>query len=189
MSSRSSAVLPLHPVRLEASTGPESQRTIHSPVGPLTLMGRGPVLTHLLFDHQVERVRGQGIDPPDDDNAFAGVVAQLDEYFAGKRTVFDVRVAPSGTQFQLEVWRALTMIPYGATWSYGELAERIGRPGAARAVGAANGQNPISIIIPCHRVIGASGKLTGYGGGLDRKGLLLGIEHAVVTPQLSLLID
>lgn len=187
MLSRSSAVEQLQPTVFGQPRRPDFQRTIDSPVGPLTLMGGAHGLTHLLFDHQVDRVRNQGDDPEVDDQAFPIVVAQLDEYFMGRRRAFGIEVAPSGTPFQLDVWQALTTIPYGATWSYGELAERIGRRGAARAVGAANGQNPISIIVPCHRVIGASGKLTGYGGGLDRKEHLLGLEHAVVTPQLSLL--
>lgn len=167
------------------AVAPTAQRTIPSPVGPLTLMGDADHLTHLLYDHQVERVRRRH-DPPVDDDAFAGVVAQLDEYFAGDRTGFAVTIAPAGTDFQLQVWHALTTIRYGQTCSYGDLAARIGRPGAARAVGAANGQNPISIIVPCHRVIGASGRLTGYGGGLDRKEHLLDLERTVGAPRLPL---
>lgn len=162
---------------------PTVQRTIPSPVGPLTLMGDPTRLTHLLYDHQVTRVRRQ-VDPPMDDTAFGPVIAQLDAYFSGERTDFDLDLAPTGTPFQLEVWQALTTIPYGRTCSYEDLAARIGRPGAARAVGAANGQNPISIIVPCHRVIGASGRLTGYGGGLDRKSLLLDLEHDREEPRL-----
>ena len=101
---------------------------------------------------------------------------QLDEYFAGKRRVFDLPLAPEGTEFQLDVWQALRKIGYGQTLSYGEQAAQIGRPKAVRAVGAANGRNPISIIVPCHRVIGKSGKLTGYAGGLKVKGFLLAHE-------------
>ena len=102
---------------------------------------------------------------------------QLRAYFAGRRQAFDLPLAPQGTPFQQQVWRALCEIPYGETISYGELARRIGKPTSSRAVGAANGQNPIAIIIPCHRVIGANGKLTGYAGGLHRKEFLLGHER------------
>src|ERR1700690_2867719 len=98
---------------------------------------------------------------------------QLAEYFAGARRVFDLPLALHGTPFQQRVWRALTEIPYGETWSYGQLAKRIGNPKASRAVGLANGSNPISILVPCHRVIGADGSLTGYGGGMERKQWLL----------------
>lgn len=101
---------------------------------------------------------------------------QLREYFAGKRADFDLPLAPEGTEFQRTVWRNLQDIPYGETISYGELAKRVGNPKASRAVGAANGQNPIPIVIPCHRVIGANGKLTGFGGGLPTKEVLLGLE-------------
>jgi len=101
---------------------------------------------------------------------------QLDEYFAGKRQDFDLAVDPAGTPFQRGVWRALQKIPYGATMNYGALAQRIGKPSASRAVGAANGRNPISIVIPCHRVIGANGDLTGYAGGMERKAALLRLE-------------
>ena len=118
-----------------------------------------------------------------DDAALAPVVAQLDEYFAGDRADFELELAPRGTPFQLEVWEQLRRIPYGETISYGELAQRVDRPGAARAVGAANGQNPIAIIVPCHRVIGADGSLTGFGGGLTWKQWLLDREQ----PQGSLL--
>jgi methylated-DNA-[protein]-cysteine S-methyltransferase len=101
---------------------------------------------------------------------------QLDEYFAGKRKTFDLMVDPAGTTFQRGVWRALQKIPYGATTNYGAVAQRIGKPSASRAVGAANGRNPISIVIPCHRVIGANGDLTGYAGGMERKDALLRLE-------------
>jgi len=103
-------------------------------------------------------------------------VKQLREYFSGKRANFDLPLAPEGTEFQRTVWRNLQDIPYGETISYGELANRVGNPKASRAVGAANGQNPIPIVIPCHRVIGANGKLTGFGGGLPTKEALLGLE-------------
>jgi methylated-DNA-[protein]-cysteine S-methyltransferase len=111
------------------------------------------------------------------------VVKQLDEYFRGERQEFELELAPRGTPFQLAVWNELQRIPYGTTISYRELAERIGKPSAVRAVGAANGANPIPIVIPCHRVIGANGTLVGYGGGLQLKRALLALEN----PQLALL--
>jgi methylated-DNA-[protein]-cysteine S-methyltransferase len=115
-------------------------------------------------------------DWKEDKKPFHAVIAQLREYFEGKRHSFDLRLAPEGTDFQLKVWRALRGIPYGETWSYGRLARRIGKPTASRAVGAANGQNPLPIIVPCHRVIGADGSLTGFGGGLKIKQKLLELE-------------
>jgi methylated-DNA-[protein]-cysteine S-methyltransferase len=110
---------------------------------------------------------------------------QLDEYFAGRRRVFELPLAAEGTAFQLAVWRELERIPYGETCSYGEIAKRVGRPAASRAVGAANGRNPISIIVPCHRVIGSTGALTGYGGGESRKRWLLEHEATSSSAQLS----
>ena len=112
---------------------------------------------------------------------FKEAVRQLDAYFAGRLRQFDLPLATGGTAFQQRVWRALRDIPYGETVSYGELARHIERPAAVRAVGAANGQNPISIVIPCHRVIGADGSLTGYGGGLERKRHLLDLEAEVTA--------
>ena len=110
---------------------------------------------------------------------------QLDEYFSGKRKSFDIAVAPQGTEFQRRVWKTLTALPYGEMATYGELARRVGNPNAVRAVGAANGRTPISIVIPCHRVIGADGSLTGYAGGLARKAALLRLEAAAVEFRLS----
>lgn len=149
--------------------------TVPSPVGDLLLVRDGPALTalYLRADRQVAADR--------DDDAFDDVRGQLDEYFGGERTDFDLELAPSGTAFQQRVWAALREIPYGRTASYGEMARRIGSPTSSRAVGLANGRNPISIIVPCHRVIGASGKLVGYGGGLDRKRALLELESAVLA--------
>ena len=112
----------------------------------------------------------------EDEKPFRKVMVQLQEYFSGERHSFDLPLVPEGTEFQLKVWRALRTIPYGETWSYGELARRIKQPKAPRAVGAANGQNPIPIIVPCHRVIGANGSLTGFGGGLKIKQQLLELE-------------
>jgi methylated-DNA-[protein]-cysteine S-methyltransferase len=147
---------------------------IPSPIGPLQLIGNEHAL-HGLYMHPC--------DPPDDwretSEPFANAIAQLDQYFAGERTEFDLELDMRGTQFQKDVWNALRTIPYGETRSYGEIAKQIGRPDRARAVGAANGSNPVSIIVPCHRVIGADGSLTGYGGGLDRKRFLLDHESGV----------
>jgi methylated-DNA-[protein]-cysteine S-methyltransferase len=114
------------------------------------------------------------------DNAFDDVVSQLEQYFEGKRRGFDLPLAPEGTAFQQRVWRSLLDIPYGETISYGELAARIGNKAASRAVGLANGSNPLPIVIPCHRVIGSNGKLTGYGGGLPIKHQLLALERGAL---------
>jgi methylated-DNA-[protein]-cysteine S-methyltransferase len=114
-----------------------------------------------------------------DEDALTPLRRQLEEYFAGERREFELELSPAGSPFQLEVWSALCAIPYGETASYGEIAAAVGQPGAARAVGGANNRNPIAIVIPCHRVIGASGSLTGYGGGLPRKQQLLALEAGV----------
>ncbi|MEA2446909.1 MAG: methylated-DNA-[protein]-cysteine S-methyltransferase [Actinomycetota bacterium] len=147
-----------------------------SPIGRLTLTSDEDALTGLYVEWDAP-------PPPAkrDAGPFAEVTDQLDRYWAGESTTFDVPLAPSGTPFQLSVWNALLDIPYGETISYRMLAERIGNPRAVRAVGAANGRNPISIIIPCHRVIGASGALVGYGWGLDRKRQLLDLESGVLV--------
>jgi methylated-DNA-[protein]-cysteine S-methyltransferase len=144
-----------------------------SPIGPLTLVGDGDALSGL---YMVEHRYAPESFGDRDDDAFGDAVAQLAEYFAGARTTFDLELVPRGTPFQQRVWAALREIPYGETTPYGELAAAIGRPAASRAVGHANGHNPISIIVPCHRVIGSSGGLTGYGGGLPRKRFLLALE-------------
>jgi methylated-DNA-[protein]-cysteine S-methyltransferase len=160
-------------------------RTVASPVGPLTIAGDGETVSNL-------RMTDQTYAPPDqlewreDPLAFPEVVAQLEAYFAGERTAFDVPLDLRGTDFQQLVWRALLEIPYGETRTYGELARAVGRPNAARAVGLANGHNPVGIIVPCHRVIGADGSLTGYGGGLERKRALLALEQARRAPHLAL---
>jgi methylated-DNA-[protein]-cysteine S-methyltransferase len=150
--------------------------TFDSPVGELLLVGDDDGLRGLyLPDHK----RGPSVGPgwKRDDAALAATRAQLAEYFAGERTGFDVPVAPSGTPFQLEVWEQLKRIPYGETRCYGDIAKELGRPGAARAVGAANGRNPISIVVPCHRVVGSTGTLTGYAGGVAAKERLLALER------------
>lgn len=155
-------------------------RIVDSPVGPLTLAGVGSTLMHLRMteqSHEPDRSHWTSADP----SAFAGAVEQLDAYFAGTLTEFDVDLDVAGTPFQRRVWTALQTIPYGETRSYGQIADQIGSPGASRAVGLANGRNPVSIIVPCHRVIGSNGGLTGYGGGLDRKRTLLALEKAEST--------
>ena len=159
--------------------------TIDSPVGPLVLTSDGTALTGVLFDADVDPTWSTAPCAVLDQAA-----AQLGEYFAGERTEFDLPLEPAGTPFQRSTWLALREIPYAETINYGQLALRVGNPKASRAVGLANGRNPISIVVPCHRVIGADGSLTGYGGGLDRKRLLLDLERRVAGvehPQLSLL--
>ncbi|OBA78678.1 cysteine methyltransferase [Mycobacterium sp. 1164966.3] len=159
-------------------------RTIESPIGPLTLAGRGSVLTNLRMVDQTYEPNRAGWT--EDHTAFTDTVEQLEAYFAGELTDFDVELDMHGTGFQRRVWQALLTIPYGQTRSYGEIAAQVGAPGAARAVGLANGHNPIAIIVPCHRVIGASGSLTGYGGGLDRKKTLLDLEKSRTPAELTL---
>jgi methylated-DNA-[protein]-cysteine S-methyltransferase len=154
--------------------------TIDSPIGELLLLGDGDTLHGLYMQDGLKPMHIRPAWTRDDD-AFADVRRQLAEYFGGERTTFDVKMHLEGGAFQRTVWHALTDIPYGETISYGELARRIGRPDLARAVGTANGQNPIAVIVPCHRVIGADGKLVGYGGGLDNKRRLLELESGLLT--------
>lgn len=149
-----------------------------SSIGPITLVGADGKLSGLYLDEQRHAPEAYG---ERDDDAFPDAVEQLTEYFAGTRTEFDLELAPKGTPFQQRVWAALREVRYGETTTYGELAATIGRPTASRAVGHANGHNPISIIVPCHRVIGVSGSLTGYGGGLPRKRFLLALEAGTPT--------
>lgn len=151
-----------------------------TPVGELTLTSDGDALTAVYFEDP--KYRPATTDNwIRDDAVLTTARRQLEEYFRGERTTFDLGLAPSGTDFQRSVWRALTGIPFATTTSYGAIAARIGRPSASRAVGAANGRNPISIVVPCHRVIGSGGDLTGYGGGLDRKRWLLNHEAVVLS--------
>lgn len=159
-------------------------RTIDSPVGPLTLAGRDGTLAHLRMVDQTHEPSRSGWERNDD--VFPEAVEQLGAYFGGELTSFDVQLELAGTEFQRRVWAALQTIPYGETRSYGEIATQIGAPGASRAVGLANGRNPIGIIVPCHRVIGATGSLTGYGGGLDRKRALLDLEKIRKSAALTL---
>jgi methylated-DNA-[protein]-cysteine S-methyltransferase len=152
--------------------------TVDSPIGELLLTGDGETLQGLHMQGGPHPTR-VGTGWTRSEEPFARVRAQLAEYFDGRRRAFDVPLKPAGSPFEVAVWGALVEIPYGETLSYGELASRIGRPGAPRAVGVANARNPIAVIIPCHRVIGADGSLTGFGGGLERKRLLLDLEAGV----------
>jgi len=159
---------------------------IGSPVGPLLLVARDGALTGLYLNERAPAKVLVAIDndggPGDADAAvLAAAARQLGEYFDGQRKVFDLPLALGGTSFQRIVWDALLGIGYGETVSYGQLADQIGRPTAARAVGLANGRNPVSIIVPCHRVVGSDGGLTGYGGGLNTKRRLLDLERQLIT--------
>jgi methylated-DNA-[protein]-cysteine S-methyltransferase len=154
-----------------------------TPIGPLLLAGHDEALTRVQFQAGPRPLRPSARWLRDR-APFARAIAQLGEYFAGTRRVFTVPLAPLGTPFQLSVWRALREIPYGVTVSYGELARRLGHANGARAVGLANGANPLPIIVPCHRVIGADGSLTGFGGGLPIKRALLTLEGAACVSDL-----
>ncbi|ODQ89921.1 cysteine methyltransferase [Mycolicibacterium flavescens] len=159
-------------------------RTMDSPVGQLTLAGEDGRLMHLrMVDQTYEPARDGWVA---DDSVFGDAVEQLDAYFAGDLTEFTLDLDMIGTLFQRKVWAALLTIPYGETRSYGEIARQIGAPSAFRAVGLANGHNPIGIIVPCHRVIGSNGSLTGYGGGLERKRALLDMERSHISQALTL---
>lgn len=157
-------------------TAVKNHTVTDSPYGPLTLVAEDGTLCGLYMENQRHR-------PPEetfgarDDSLFTGAAEQLTAYFEGELTEFTVELRLAGTPFQRSVWEQLCLIPYGETRSYGQLAEALGNPQASRAVGLANGRNPVSIIVPCHRVIGASGSLTGYGGGLPRKQRLLDFER------------
>jgi methylated-DNA-[protein]-cysteine S-methyltransferase len=157
-------------------------KTTKSPVGNLKLIATDKGLAAILWENDnPKRVR---LTPLVEDATHPVLLAtelELKEYFEGQRTAFSVNLDPVGTEFQNKVWRALSEIPFGETRSYGEIAKRIGNAGAVRAVGAANGRNPISIIVPCHRVIGSTGKLTGFAGGLETKEQLLTLERGSLT--------
>lgn len=167
-------------------TAPTEQRlsaVVDSPVGPLVLTAAGGALVALSMCDEAPTGMGSARDAG---GVLADAAAQLTEYFAGERTDFDLPLRPNGSAFHRTVWAALLDIPYGRTESYGDLAARVGRPGAARAVGLANGRNPIGIVVPCHRVVGARGDLTGYAAGLDRKRFLLTLEQRVSGAALPL---
>jgi methylated-DNA-[protein]-cysteine S-methyltransferase len=152
-------------------------KLIDSPVGELKLVASDKGLVAILWENDSpRRVRLSELVEDEQHPVLVETERQLEEYFAGKRKAFSVALDMRGTRFQKDVWEALLAIPFGETRSYGQLANQLGNPRATRAVGAANGRNPVSIIVPCHRVIGASGKLTGFAGGLDAKARLLGLE-------------
>ena len=153
-------------------------------IGELLLAGDGNHLSLLGFPSGKMQRRHEP-DWTREGGPFVEACVQLDAYFAGELKAFDLPLMPKGTDFQESVWHALTEIPYGETWSYGQLATHLGKPKASRAVGAANGMNPIPIIIPCHRVIGASGKLTGFGGGIETKQFLLELESGQIAPGFN----
>ncbi len=157
-----------------------------SPLGPLLLAAKDGGLSGVYYQQHNHFAGKQDWQQVSDHALLKQAAYQLDEYFAGQRQVFDLPLAPHGTLFQTEVWQGLRQIPYGGTSNYSELAQAIARPKAVRAVGAANARNPLSIIVPCHRVIGRSGDLVGYAGGLERKQFLLALEKAG-TGQLTLI--
>jgi len=152
---------------------PAYRTVVRSPVGPLALAADGDALIEIMFHADEPAISPREPLAP----VLAEASRQLEAYFAGRLTTFSLPLEPSGTPFQLTVWSALRQIPYGETCSYRELAAAVGRPAAVRAVGAANGRNPIPIVIPCHRVIGSDGRLVGFGGGLDVKRKLLDLEQ------------
>jgi methylated-DNA-[protein]-cysteine S-methyltransferase len=158
--------------------------TFDTPVGTLLATADGASLTGLSFCSGRRPAVAAALEGRRDNHVFARLRAQLTEYFAGERRGFDLPLAPRGTEWELRVWRALLEIPYGETRSYGEIAREVCTVRAARAVGLANARNPIAVVVPCHRVIGADGSLTGYGGGLERKRFLLDLEsgRAPLTP-------
>ena len=153
-----------------------SYAVVDSPVGPLTLVDEDGLLAGLYMDRQ-RHLPAPACFGHRDDAAQPAAREQLRAYFAGQLRTFDVALATCGTPFQQQVWAALREVPYGSTCTYGDLAAAIGRPSAVRAVGAANGRNPVCVVVPCHRVVGAGGSLTGYAGGIDRKSYLLDLER------------
>ncbi|MWA01360.1 methylated-DNA--[protein]-cysteine S-methyltransferase [Actinomadura sp. LD22] len=161
---------------------------VDSPVGPLTLVAVDGALCGLYMVDQRHRPPEETFGAPGDPRAepFAATAEQLAAYFAGNLTEFDLPLNLRGTPFQVRVWAALQEIPYGETTTYGELAVELGSPGASRAVGLANGKNPVGVIVPCHRVVGSTGGLTGYGGGLDRKRYLLDFERGTRSVEAAL---
>jgi methylated-DNA-[protein]-cysteine S-methyltransferase len=164
-------------IRIATAQSTAAMSTMESPIGTLTLTVENEVLTGVhMHDQRHAPVLSPAIER--NDAALAPFVAQLQAYFAGELTAFELPIQLRGTEFQRRVWASLQEIPYGETISYGELARWVGKPSASRAVGLANGRNPVAIVVPCHRVIGADGSLTGYGGGLERKVWLLEHEGA-----------
>ncbi|PTP60914.1 methyltransferase [Vibrio splendidus] len=152
-----------------------------APIGKMIIVSNGVSLI------EIDHVNHEELTTSNPDDLCQLATKQLDEYFAGKRTSFDLPLQPKGTDFQLKAWVALTTIPYGETISYGEQAKRMDKPKAVRAVGGANGKNPFSIVVPCHRVIGANGTLTGYTGGMNRKEWLLSFELKMVNSERKMI--
>jgi methylated-DNA-[protein]-cysteine S-methyltransferase len=166
------------PLALDRTPLTRAHTVIDSPIGPLTLVAEDGVLAGLYMDGQQYRPDEETFGDRDAE-LFHDAARQLADYFAGRLRTFDLPLSLAGTAFQGKVWAALRDIPYGETRGYGEIAVSIGQPTASRAVGLANGRNPISIIVPCHRVIGSTGKMTGYGGGVARKEYLLALERGL----------
>lgn len=168
-----------------APAGPHTHHVVvDSPIEELTLLTDGSALTgvYMAVHRHTDRTgwgTRVGLDEAGTPAVLSEAATQLSAYFTGGLTEFDLPLAPLGTDFQRRVWGQLLQIPYGETTSYGEIAERLESPGASRAVGLANGRNPISIVVPCHRVVGSTGQLTGYGGGIERKRALLALEERV----------
>ena len=168
--------------RADGAFQPPARLVLDTSIGPLLLAGSAEALTHVFLPST--GMEAHGSSPGQAAPPLAQAAGQLREYFAGTRRSFDLRLEPHGTPFQLSVWQTLAEIPYGETITYAELARRVGRPGAFRAVGQANGANPLPIVVPCHRVVAAGGRLGGYGGGLDTKRRLLeleGSDHATAS--------
>ncbi|WP_026818008.1 methylated-DNA--[protein]-cysteine S-methyltransferase [Arthrobacter castelli] len=163
----------------------KTHTTIDSPIGMLTLVNTDGVLSAAYMGEQA-RMPNRDSFGSSTSAGFEAATEQLNEYFAGDRQEFSLPMAPEGSPFQQRVWQLLTEIPYGQTRTYGQLADELGNRHIVRAVGSANGRNPISIIVPCHRVIGADGSLTGYGGGLERKRFLLDLENPARTHEPAL---
>ena len=169
---------------------PVAEVVVDTPIGPLLLVASEGALTHVWFDGLGRASTDEADLPREDAEVLGATTVQLAEYFAGERRLFDLPLRAKGTAFQKAVWDQLSMIPWGSTTTYGAIASALGMPlSASRAVGAANGANPISIIVPCHRVIGADGTLTGYGGGLPRKSALLRIEGVPTERDQLVLFD
>jgi methylated-DNA-[protein]-cysteine S-methyltransferase len=176
------------PMIASTLAGRRAHTVVDSPVGPLTLVAVGGALARLVMTDQRHAPPPETFGAPDPapgPGALADAARQLAEYFAGHRTEFELELALAGTPFQQRVWTQLQAIGYGETVTYGQLAGRIGQPTAFRAVGLANGKNPVGIIVPCHRVVGSDGSLTGYGGGLQRKQFLLSLEQRVSGQALA----
>lgn len=158
---------------------------LDSPIGPLLIAGDADGIRRISFPKHGRAAKPEPVWTESARGPVAEAMRQLHEYFAGKRTEFDLPLAPEGTEFQRTVWRGLQQIPYGVTISYGELARWVGNPKASRAVGAANGKNPLPVVIPCHRVIGSNGTLTGFGGGLPIKQALLDLETRALAKKAA----